>query len=279
MWQERFEAAVASSDISAMLDILHRQATKHAITPKQSVKEKAIQIISQGLQQAATIYHVGIQLAHSESPTGQELGAILTATHYEVNPSEVNVVLARLADSPHWEVREWVASACSVVLTNHFQSFYPTLMNWTRNPSPNVRRAVAVAVKYAARKLDEAYAELLIDLIEPLLWDEDKYVKKNLGAFAIGDGLLKYHPKQLINRLHRWIASDNEHVRWNLIKIFSSAEGIKYIGDCVNIVRILSNDQRKIVKSAFTSTMRSVKKRDPETFRTYFGENSFEYDN
>ncbi|MGE7274401.1 DNA alkylation repair protein [Brevibacillus panacihumi] len=279
MWQERFQEAVARRDISAMLDILHRQATTHAITPKQSVKDKALQIIYRGLQQPATIYHVGIQLAHSESPTGQELGAILTATHYEVNPSEVNVVLARLADSPHWEVREWVASACSVVLTNHFQSFYPTLMNWTRNPSPNVRRAVAVAAKYAARKLDETYAEFLIDLIEPLLWDEDKYVKKNLGAFAIGDGLLKYHPKQLMNRLHRWIASDNEHVRWNLIKIFSSAEGIKYIGDCVNIVRILSNDQRKIVKSAFTSTMRSVKKRDPETFRTYFGENSFEYDN
>jgi len=262
-----------------MLDILHRQATKHAITPKQSVKEKALQIMYQCLQQSATIYHVGIQLANSDSPTGQELGAILIATHYESNPSEVNAALVRLADSPHWEVREWVASACSIALTNNFQSFYPTLMNGTRNHSPNVRRAVAVAVKYAARKLDETYAELLIDLIEPLLWDEDKYVKKNLGAFAIGDGLLKYYPKQLMNRLHRWIASDNEHVRWNLIKIFSSAEGIKYMGDCVNIVRILSNDQRKIVKSAFTSTMRSVKKRDPETFRTYFGDNSFEYDN
>ncbi|MCM3081665.1 DNA alkylation repair protein [Brevibacillus invocatus] len=271
MWEERFQDAVVRSDISVMLDILHMQVTKHAITPKQSVKDKALKIIYLGLQQSATIYNVGIQLANSKSPTGEELGAIVLATHYNVNPSEVNSVLLKLADNTHWEVREWVASACAIVLTNNFQNFYPVLLGWTKNHSPNVRRAVVVAVKYSARKLEDNYAELLIDLIEPLLCDEDRYVKRNLGAFAIGDGILKYYPKHLINRLNIWINSENEHVRWNIMKIFSTAEGIKYIEDSIHVLKILSNDQRKIVKSAFKSTILSIKKRDPEIFHKYFG--------
>lgn len=270
MWQEPFQEAVMKRDISVMLDILHMQVTEHANTPKQSVKDKALKIIFQGLQQSETIYSVGIQLANSDSPTGEEVGAILLATHYDVNPSEVSSVLLRLADHTHWEVREWAASACAIVLTNHFQNFYPTLIQWTKNNSPNVRRAAVVAVKYAARKMDERYAELLIDLIEPLLCDEDKYVKKNLGAFAIGDGLLKYYPKHLLNRLNTWVKSENEHVRWNIIMIFSSTEGIKYIEDSIHLLKILSNDQRKIVKSAFHSTMLSLKKRNPEIYHKYF---------
>ncbi|MDH4618969.1 HEAT repeat domain-containing protein [Brevibacillus sp. AY1] len=270
MWKERFQEAVVRSDIPEMLDILHMQVTKHATTPNQSVKNMALKIMEEILQQPAAIYEVGIQLSNSKSPTGEELGAIIVATHYAVNPAEVNSVLLRLADSTDWEVREWVASACAIVLTHNFKNFYPTLLEWTKNDSPNVRRAVVVAVKYTARKMEDQYAELLIDLIEPLLSDEDIYVKKNLGAFAIGDGLLKYYPKQLINRLNTWIHSENEHVRWNIIKIFSSAEGIKYIEDSIHLLKILSNDQRKIVKRVFHSTMQSVKKRDPAIFLKHF---------
>lgn len=267
MCDESFVKAAGEQDVVRMLAILQSQASDHAHTPKQAVKETALKIIKKHTRSSQDLYAVGKAFTDSDSVTGHELGAILLADSYGVNPSEVNSTLMKLADSPNWEVREWIASGCSIVLLERFEQFYPVLLQWTTHDSPNVRRAAAVAVKYTAKSKDKAIAEPLIDLIEPLLGDSDPYVKKNLGVFAIGDGLLKYYPDHVKKRMVDWALNDNEQVRWNVLKIFSSAEGAKYIEDFEQTVRFLSMDERPIVRKAYTSFINSLKKRNPELYR------------
>ncbi|MDP5272848.1 HEAT repeat domain-containing protein [Chengkuizengella axinellae] len=263
---EKLEQSILSNNVESLLNNLKSQATNHAETPKQAVKNKTLKMIKRLLVTKKSIYDFGIQLTNSNDIIGEEMGSILIAEHFELNPEEVNDTLLRLADSDHWEVREWVASACSIILVHHFQEYYPRFYLWTKDESPNVRRAVAVAVKYVSRSKNQEIADSLIDLVEPLLSDQDSYVKKNLGAFAIGDGLLKYYPHQVMDRIRNWISIDDENVRWNIAKIFSSAEGMKYIEDSIEQFNILMNDSRPTVKKAVNSTVNKLKKRDPELY-------------
>jgi hypothetical protein len=100
--------------------------------------------------------------------TAQELGAMLLADHYLINPNVVTTHLHRLADSSHWEVREWVAAGCGQVLTRYCAQFYPAMRTWTSDPSGNVRRAVVLAVMYASATLPAAEIPRLVDLLDPL---------------------------------------------------------------------------------------------------------------
>jgi 3-methyladenine DNA glycosylase AlkD len=271
-WIDSLIKEVRSKNIKKVLEILQLQTTGHANTPPQKIKDTALKQIRKSFEDTKDLYEIGIKLANSGNITGEEIGSILMAEQYSYNSSEVESTLYRLADSPNWEVREWVASACGIILTNNFADFHPTMLQWTSDKSPNIRRAVAVAVKYATKTRKDEYSEQLIDLLEPILSDTDPYVKKNLGAFAIGDGLLKYFPNQVLNRINVWIENDHEQVRWNIAKIFSSAKGAKYIEYSIQIIYKLREDNRTTVKKAVASTLNSIKKRRPDIFNKYFAD-------
>jgi 3-methyladenine DNA glycosylase AlkD len=271
-WIESLIKEVQSKNIEKIIEVLQLHATGHANSPPKKIKDTALMQIRKLYNDPKDLYDIGIKLANSETITGEEIGSILIAEQFNINTKEVELTLKRLADSTNWEVREWVASACSIVLTNNFSEFYPTMLQWTSDKSPNVRRAVAVAVKYTAKTRNEEFCEKLIDLLERLLTDSDPYVKKNLGAFAIGDGVLRYFPKQVLNRVNIWIDDENEQLRWNVAKIFSSAEGTKYIEDSIHVIHKLIEDNRSTVKRAVTSMMNSIKKRRPDIYHKYFGD-------
>lgn len=146
------------------------------------------------------------------------------------------------------------------------------MKDWSHDSSPNVRRAVVVAIKYAGKARDIEIADRLIDLIESLLYDSDPYVKKNLGAFSIGDGLIRYYPAKVSKRIHHWVQIENEQVRWNVAMIFTSAEGTKHVENHIQDINLLLTDTRLSVKRAVKSLMKSIKKRKPEIFRKYFEE-------
>ena len=65
-------------------------------------------------------------------------------------PHEVQARLLRLADDEDWWVREEAHSTLGGLFTAHFDILYPILLSWTRHPSANVRRSVAIAVREAA---------------------------------------------------------------------------------------------------------------------------------
>jgi hypothetical protein len=272
-WIDNFMDAVQSKDVDLMLTILQGQSTEHAGTPNQAIKNQAIKSIKKCLDGChRDIYEIAVRLANSNNAIGEEIGAILIAEQYHIHPLEITETLKKLADNPNWEVREWAASACGMILSKNFSSFYPVMMDWTRDSSPNIRRAAAVAAKYTGKLRNPDFSESLLDLVEQLLDDTDPYVKKNLGAFCLGDGLLRYYPEQVRSRIEKWIMIDNEQVRWNMAKIFSSAEGVKQIEDYQEVLDILLSDPRLSIKRAMKSIMNALEKRRPEIYSKYFQE-------
>lgn len=198
----------------------------------------------------------------------KQLAALLLAALVTTHPAEVERAVLRLARDERWDVREAAASLLGEALDASFDHFAATCAAWAAREEPRVRRAVVVAVKYAARARAPERAERLLDLVEPALHERDEYVRRNLGPFAIGDQLLRSYPAETLARLERWARSDDEVVRWNVAMAFSSATGAKLAEQGLPILRALARDDSAFVARAANGTLRRIQKRRPTVLTT-----------
>jgi len=183
---------------------------------------------------------------------------------FPLHEEEVKHFLLDLGNDAYWGTREAAAYAFASVLLKNFDEFYPLLKEWVRNDSENIRRAVSLAVKYIGKARKPEYGEPLLRLLEPLLSDRSIYVRKNLGPFAIGDGLLRTYPKPTMMYVEKWSHSQDDQVLWNVAMVFSSAEGAKHCDEAVKILRRLAEDERKFVWRAVASALKNLGRRKPE---------------
>jgi len=194
-WRDDFSAGIERDGWAEAIAVLDSQKTGHAGTPRQAVKLQAAKIMSRHYGEGtAGLYEAAAAFAGSESEGAQEVGLVLLGPMFGHNPAEVTGIIFRLADSENWEVREWAASALRRVISQNFAAIFPTVRAWAGHDSPNVRRAAAVASGSAAGSCTQEECRLLLEALTPLLEDDDPYVRKNLGAFAIGGGFLKAQP-------------------------------------------------------------------------------------
>ncbi|KYP79481.1 HEAT repeat domain-containing protein [Ferroacidibacillus organovorans] len=266
-WCAKFEEAVVQESIFDMIESLQTQATTHAGTANAAAKRMAIKEIERHFSlDAEGRFRVGLALCRSGNHTAEEVGAYVLSSCYAEHQEEVANVLHKLADHTNWEVREWVADACGRILAAHFDRFYPTMQMWTADPSDKVRRAVALAAMYAGHRRIADHAPKILDLIEALLPDRAVYVRENLGPFALGSGLIRDYPIQVLDRLDHWIEIDDEQVRWNLAMIFSAANGAKYAVAAKHVLALLEADSRPYVQKAVTKAIKNLRKRCKEYF-------------
>jgi len=196
----------------------------------------------------------------------RSLGCLMLAleNHYSRHKEEVKRFLLDLGNDARWETRESAAYAFASVLLKNFDEVYSQFQEWVRHESENIRRAVALAAKYVAKVRKPEYGEPLLRLIEPPLSDRSIYVRKNLGPFAIGDGLLRAYPKLTMQYVEKWSQSQDEQVLWNVAMVFSSAEGAKHCDEALPILRRLALDKRRYVWRAVASALRNLGRRKPE---------------
>lgn len=262
-WQEAFEYALKEEDIEGLVSVLDSQKTAHAGTPRQAVKLKAVKLIEGHYDGSpASLYKTGFAFAQSENEGAQEIGLVVLAPLFDRNPAEVTEIVLELVDSENWEVREWAASALRRIIGGEFEAIYPTLTEWAAHESPNVRRAVAVASAWAAKDLTEDECRLLLDLLGPLMEDDDPYVRKNMGAYAIGDSFLKAQPRLVAEWLGQ--AGANERAQWNVAMALSSAEAAKQFDLLIEVLWKLAADERTVVRRATYKAVNNLAKRLPE---------------
>jgi 3-methyladenine DNA glycosylase AlkC len=180
---------------------------------------------------------------------------------------EVKRLLLTLGNDSNWGTREAASDAFASVLLRNFDEVYAQFQEWVRHDSENIRRAVALAAKKVAKARKPEYGEPLLCLIEPLLSDKSLYVRKNLGPFAIGDGLLRAYPKLTMHYVKRWSQSQDEQVLWNVAMVFSAAEGAKHCDEALPILRRLAADERRYVWRAVASALKNLGRRKPEKVR------------
>ncbi|WP_221563674.1 DNA alkylation repair protein [Alkalihalobacillus sp. TS-13] len=157
-------------------------------------------------------------------------------------------------------MREWAGGGCGEILAERFEKFYPVMEVWKEDESENVRRAVVLSVMYASKSLDESYVRKLLEILEPLMKDESEYVKKNLGAFVIGDGLLKRYPAHVLPWLESLVGSDDETVRWNIAMVFSATAVRSFYKEGEKLLVELETDERKKIQRAVKKARRNLNK-------------------
>jgi 3-methyladenine DNA glycosylase AlkC len=215
------------------------------------------------------LYDWACRLSDRPEPTARAIAAPLFRHYWPSRPDEVQARLLRLADDEDWLVREAAHSTMGDLLTAHFAVLYPVLQSWAGHPSANVRRGVAIAARQAGNERREEWAEALLNLVEPLLTDREKYVRKNLGPYAIGDGLLRCYPELTLRYLEKWAGSDDddEQVRWNVAMSFASYGGNKQWEKALELLTRLATDERRYVWRAVASALRYIGRRRPEQVR------------
>jgi 3-methyladenine DNA glycosylase AlkC len=213
------------------------------------------------------LYEWACRLTDRLEPAVRAIGVGLFRHYWTSRPDEVQERLLRLADDGDWWVREAAHSTMGRLLVAHFDALYPVLQAWTGHPSANVRRGVAIAARRAANERKEEWTEALLDLVEPLLADREEYVRKNLGPYAIGDGLLRCYPQPTLARLRRWAGDPREEVRWNVAMAFRSSGGARHLQEALEILSDLSADEQRFVWRAAASALHYLGKRQPEVIR------------
>jgi len=208
------------------------------------------------------------KLSCSKDPFTRRYATQILFKLWEKDKNTSEKILANLADDEHWLVREYAHGVWGELLKKHFQQVFPLLQTWSSHPSANLRRCVVVAVRSAGNTKKEEWAEPLIQLLEPLLADKTEYVRKNLGPYAIGDGLLRCYGALAMKCLHKWANKNDEGTRWNVAMAFASYGGNKNWLEGMAILTRLATDKRRFVWRAVASALLYLVRRHPEIQHT-----------
>jgi HEAT repeats len=200
-------------------------------------------------------------LVTSPSPTGRQVACLLLAGHYQQDPAGVMRTAEVLAEDPHWEVREAAGGLLGTLLDRDFSRVRGRLEVLRTSRSENLRRAVVLAVKYAARRDKPERVPHLLALLQPLLRDQEPYVRRNLGPYTIGDALLRVDPKETLRTLREWSRDRDPMVRWNVAMAFSSAIGSFHWPAAKSILERLAKGPEPLVRSAVAKAMRRCRQR------------------
>src|SRR3989442_8735674 len=203
-------------------------------------------------------------LALSPSPSARQVACLLLANRYSRDRAGVLRTAEALADDAHWEVREAAAGLMGTLLEHDFVRNRSWLATLRSSRSENLRRAVVLAVKYAARREHPERTPALPDLLVPLLRDESTYVRRNLGPFTLGDGLLRIDPRTTLSQLRALSRDRDPMVRWNVAMAFSSAIGSFHWPAARATLERLARGPEPLVRMGVAKAVRRCRQRYPE---------------
>ncbi len=195
---------------------------------------------------------------------GHLLGLVMLSDVYDQKPQAALKLLQRHADSANWGVREYAGTCAGRILDQHFTPVYPVMQSWSQHQAENVRRAVVIAAMQAAKANHLGRGAKLLKLLDPLMRDESRYVRVNLGQFAISLALLKNYPDLTLKWLRKHARSKNEFARWNVAMVWSAVGGRKYAEEGMELLTELAADERRFVWRAVASAAAKLGKARPE---------------
>jgi hypothetical protein len=257
-WTGAFTAAIDAGDVRQALDVLSTRATDHAGTPTTADKRLAHRALFAALPDAEDRFVLAHRLLEHPEPVAAELALTLLPGCFAAHPDAAARLLHDLCGHANWEVREYAADAVGALLNTHWDGAYTLCTAWRAEPSENLRRAVVVGIKYAARDRVPERGDPLLDLIDPLLTDRRPYVRRNLGPFTLGSGLLRAYPAQTLDRLRAWSEREDAATRWNVAMACSAAEARRHTGSARALLDTLAADPRPFVQGAVRAARRRL---------------------
>lgn len=259
------EAALAADDPTAVVSPLDGQFHHGRPGSPAALRHQVGQRLSEALAGESMRESRWIEvLALSPSPSGRQVACLLLANRYARDRHEALELAEALADDPHWEVREEAAGLLGTLLDRDFSRMRVWLGSLRSSRSSNLRRAVVLAVTYAARREKPDRSQALLDLLAPLLRDENPYVRRNLGPFALGDGLLRADPRTTLSQLRAWSKDRDTVVRWNVAMAFSGAIGSFHWPAAKGMLERLAKAPEPVVRMAVAKAIRRCRQPYPD---------------
>ncbi|MBY9007334.1 MAG: HEAT repeat domain-containing protein [Candidatus Lokiarchaeota archaeon] len=207
-------------------------------------------------------FKLGQDLISIWNQKSKKIGFSLIAVYWRENQESMKEYLIKLANDPDWGTREYAAKLWAVVLTENYENSY----NWTKNlvqqGTNYTKRTIALAAKYSALERKHGREEKLLQLLEPLLSNKDKYIRKNLGPFALA-AFLRAYPNLTIPKLKKWSRMDDKQIRWNVAKSFASSGGTTSWPLGNEILTQLATDKRRYVWKAVSSALHYLGRKKP----------------
>lgn len=259
MFKKAAEAQIIQWIQNAQLDLFGKYLISSTVHGKPGIPLAEIVRIGKILQKNFSdpeLFELGQRLLKRSEYTARRIGASLLAKGWP--HKKIDALLKLAADDEDWQVRETAAGVFADLLEKDFSYFSKLFEKWVRTESDNVKRAVALAVKYDSRSQDPEKWKTYFKLIDPLMSEEAEYIRKNLGPFAIGDGLLSRYSKQTLEASQKWARSKDEFVRWNTAMIFTAAAAKKFPKEGRRILSVLIEDKSPFVSKAAQKALKNL---------------------
>jgi len=185
----------------------------------------------------------------------REMSCALLNAFWKDHRKDVERLTLNLARDENEEVRQYAASTMARIIRANFKQRLRSLQEWCDHPDPLVRRQVIVATVGVADPEHPERAKPLLDMLQPHLTDRDPYVRRNLGPFALGQGMLRAYPEQTLARFQDWLKSDDEVVRWNLATALATAVAVSQWKMALDVLQVLAADNRRFVWGAASDAL------------------------
>jgi 3-methyladenine DNA glycosylase AlkC len=272
--EEELAIALSRDDLAAIISALEKRGSGSAAigadpgTAPVPDKRLAAKMIRAYLKdQTSELFAWCKNLLRRSDYNAIEVGLTLLPGVYSRDPKFAQRQLLLQAGSLNWEVREFAGSVAAEILDQHFDEFYPVLKKWAAHSSENVRRAVVIATMQAAKANRPKRGAKLLKLLDPLMKDEARYVRVNLGQFAISLALLKNYPKLTLKWLNKHSLTQNEFARWNVAMVWSAVGGRLYAKEGARLLHRLAADERRFVWRAVAAATVKLGAAMPEVVR------------
>jgi len=272
-FEHELAAAVEQDDLDAVITALAKRGSGSLAVGADPGTAKvpdillAAKLIRSHVTDSADLFAWVKQLLTQTDFSGHQLGLVMLSDVYDQKPTIVLQLLQRHADSANWAVREYAGICAGRILDQHFTEVYPVLQAWTQHQSENVRRAVVIATMETAKANHPKRGAKLLKLLDPLMRDESRYVRVNLGQFAVSLALLKNYPDLTWKWLHKHARSKNEFARWNVAMVWSAVGGRKYAAEGMELLTELAADERRFVWRAVASATAKLGQARPEVVK------------
>jgi len=225
-----------------------------------------------------TSFHLGrcafasLRYAHSRIIRDIRFGARL-APHPNCELAKVLTMIdkkllakiKKMADSFEWGVREDAAVEIKKINDKFFLEYLPIWKKWVADPNPNIRRAVEVGLL----RIKKEFIPHALDLLDPLMYDNTTYVRKNCGPFVLSHVGYK-DPDITFKRLIKWMKIKDKNVRWNVAMCLGIWFGQSNPEKSLKLLKVLAIDQEKFVWRAVASSLVKLIRKHPKLKQEVF---------
>lgn len=174
--------------------------------------------------------------------------------------------IRELACHPDWRKRETAASEIKIINDSSFEEYFPVWKRWVKDSDPNIRRAAEVGLL----RIKKEYAKDALELLEPLLYDKNIYVRKNCGPFALSFVCYK-NPDLGFQKLEEWMKIGDANARWNIAMCLGVYFGLSQPEKSLALLKTLAADRNRFVWRAAASSLVKLLRRFPEYKKKIYG--------